>query len=1205
MRDTYEKTVWVDGKTKLDAAKLNNIEEGIENLFESSLTVSDFKASDGLKVDITENREILIHTEEGYYLTSEETKEVINSAKNDVLDTVNESISNVVTEFNESLEDYTTLDKLSEELDKKENSGYSYSKTEIDEKLDEINGSIEGLDVRVENLETKIEELEKKISELPEGGNKEPEENPEEKDPEDEEKEDEPTIDPDPTPSEPEEIEGVKIAGELSYITKVPADGGTITPTSVPFITKNGEVVEGVTFIYSLPSNTFATINDSTGKVTFLDHTDYLERTITVTAKCIYEGTLYTTTATVTQEAFNDDYNLIKSFYYETDVESEGGIAKAVYELSPLVTNLTFTVTSMPRGCGISYWGDVTFGNSESTEERVIEVTAKCTYKNKVYTKTAYATQKSVVLPTIEFEGEFLYDTTKVISSEGGSIEPISIPNLLIDGVVFNGVSFEYYFTDEENIGYAIIDSTGKIFFNVNESTDPRELEVNVKCLYKGQTYVKTTTVSQEGTIPAPVIELVGQFEYLSTAGSEENLQITPIKELAIQVDGVKLVETPEIQYTIEDKPDWCSINSETGEVTFDKSYSLTDRVVNVIAQCTYEDVLYELTAEAKQDAYVDVELVGEFSYREALPTGDVVEPLNNLSLLVNGEPVNVELQFLPETGEFFNIDSLGKITFEPSPETIKRNVLVTAKCVYNDKTLEKTAIASQSASSIIFEGKLEYAEAKFNGGYLYPTSTPKLYINGEEDLENTTITYRLLEEKDYAILDSNNGYLEFRPSEEFVKRGVTVIIEFTYNGETYSDLAWVTQEAFIEHKVLLIGNFEYTSKAGYNGSLLVPTNNLMLTIDGKEASSEDYTVEYSVDKDFAQVGEKGALTFLPSDTTSERSVKVTAIFNYNGEILEKTAIATQEACIVVKIVGNFEYPVISAAGELTCYPTILDLYINDKKQVGAEFIYSIVGEKPTWITSFDSKNGFIEFAPNYSTNLRYVQISAKYIYDGRTYEKLSNKVIQRGLGEDDISGVHLDGINGELIYSDIDYMGGIVEPITNTIKLYLGNEEQIIPATYNTDNENITVNEYGQLVVPENESVEDLEFKVSVEYRLNGEYYNYTTTVKQFHKPIIKLSDNLEYDLISADGGDISPINEITLTIDGETVVDAILEYKILESTNENIVINSQTGTITFPSTDNTDSDLSDSATIICQCIYENITYYTNRIVIIQSIRQ
>ena len=32
MKDKYTKTLWIDGKTKLDAAKLNNIESGVENL---------------------------------------------------------------------------------------------------------------------------------------------------------------------------------------------------------------------------------------------------------------------------------------------------------------------------------------------------------------------------------------------------------------------------------------------------------------------------------------------------------------------------------------------------------------------------------------------------------------------------------------------------------------------------------------------------------------------------------------------------------------------------------------------------------------------------------------------------------------------------------------------------------------------------------------------------------------------------------------------------------------------------------------------------------------------------------------------------------------------------------------------------------------------------------------------------------------------
>ena len=81
MKDKYRKTVWVDGKTKLDAAKLNNIEQGVENLFENALTVSEIHGRDGIRVDIINDKELLIHTAAGYYMTADEVLNAIAQAQ--------------------------------------------------------------------------------------------------------------------------------------------------------------------------------------------------------------------------------------------------------------------------------------------------------------------------------------------------------------------------------------------------------------------------------------------------------------------------------------------------------------------------------------------------------------------------------------------------------------------------------------------------------------------------------------------------------------------------------------------------------------------------------------------------------------------------------------------------------------------------------------------------------------------------------------------------------------------------------------------------------------------------------------------------------------------------------------------------------------------------------------------------------------------
>jgi len=56
----YEKTIWVDGKTKICASRLNKIEDGIEDLSELSLAASDIIGGDGINLAITESGKLRI-----------------------------------------------------------------------------------------------------------------------------------------------------------------------------------------------------------------------------------------------------------------------------------------------------------------------------------------------------------------------------------------------------------------------------------------------------------------------------------------------------------------------------------------------------------------------------------------------------------------------------------------------------------------------------------------------------------------------------------------------------------------------------------------------------------------------------------------------------------------------------------------------------------------------------------------------------------------------------------------------------------------------------------------------------------------------------------------------------------------------------------------------------------------------------------------
>ena len=47
----YTKTEWVDGKTVVDAKRLNNIERGVSELYDNAIALSDLEEGDGIEID--------------------------------------------------------------------------------------------------------------------------------------------------------------------------------------------------------------------------------------------------------------------------------------------------------------------------------------------------------------------------------------------------------------------------------------------------------------------------------------------------------------------------------------------------------------------------------------------------------------------------------------------------------------------------------------------------------------------------------------------------------------------------------------------------------------------------------------------------------------------------------------------------------------------------------------------------------------------------------------------------------------------------------------------------------------------------------------------------------------------------------------------------------------------------------------------------
>lgn len=53
MRTRYNKTIWEDNKTPVNAENLNNIENGIDNLYSNAISVSELIEGSGIKITDT------------------------------------------------------------------------------------------------------------------------------------------------------------------------------------------------------------------------------------------------------------------------------------------------------------------------------------------------------------------------------------------------------------------------------------------------------------------------------------------------------------------------------------------------------------------------------------------------------------------------------------------------------------------------------------------------------------------------------------------------------------------------------------------------------------------------------------------------------------------------------------------------------------------------------------------------------------------------------------------------------------------------------------------------------------------------------------------------------------------------------------------------------------------------------------------------
>ena len=72
LKNLYNRTIWEDNKTKVNADRLNNIEKGISKLYDSSLTSADFEDSDSVEIRTTDEGKVKIMMKTSVAIITEE-----------------------------------------------------------------------------------------------------------------------------------------------------------------------------------------------------------------------------------------------------------------------------------------------------------------------------------------------------------------------------------------------------------------------------------------------------------------------------------------------------------------------------------------------------------------------------------------------------------------------------------------------------------------------------------------------------------------------------------------------------------------------------------------------------------------------------------------------------------------------------------------------------------------------------------------------------------------------------------------------------------------------------------------------------------------------------------------------------------------------------------------------------------------------------
>lgn len=492
--------------------------------------------------------------------------------------------------------------------------------------------------------------------------------------------------------------------------------------TTSPSLVKVGTVV------YSkLSGDASASVNTSTGAVTWTENPGTSNRTATVRATVSNNG------VSVTQDAVSTQLGGPGISFSYSSVNATAGTYTPT-------TSHTGTVGTYVRISGStaatinSSTGAITWSANEASTSRTATVSVDVTRNGLTKSGQAVATQLAGASIT-----SFSYSQA---TAAGGDI-------LAFASESSSAISFAII----SGTGATINTSNGTLTWSANEGSSDRSVTVRLTASRNGDTDTADATATQQGGV------VINTFSYATknaAAGTGSAPTFTTTPSSGVSFGNYSVTGTG------------ATVNATTGVLTWTKNPGTGNRTVSVTRTASRNGDTDSSTVNATQQGSADITALSYSNKNAAAGAGSAP------SVTTAGGTVTYSI---PTTAYVTVNTSTGVLTWTTNEATSNRSVTVTATVSENGTTDSITATATQTGGLTISTFSYATKNAAAGAG-----SAPTVTTN---PASGTSRSFSLVSNSIGASINSSTGVITWPINEGTGSRTVTARLTASYNGDT------------------------------------------------------------------------------------------------------------------------------------------------------------------------------------------------------------------------------------------------------------------------------------------------------------------------------------------------------------------------------------------------------------------------------------